>query len=155
MGLNLNAFSVAGFLLISYLLTIIFHHALQFWFYMSKRGRFGSRLVLKEHKLAFHLILNDADNERLKELPIVIFESHLGHPATVWGYVQRHLQGKLPTLSYQRTGYGWSSDLDYEKKRTAENSAMELRILLEELSLDKRPAIIVGHSYGGVKLVKQ
>jgi pimeloyl-ACP methyl ester carboxylesterase len=116
---------------------------------LGKQGRFGTRLILKDHKLAFHLIYNDTDIKDPK-LPLVVFESHLGYASTCWGYLQKQLKGKLPTLAYQRSGYGWSKELEYKTKRTTEDIAFELRILLEELGIDGRPVIFVGHSYGGI-----
>ena len=86
----------------------------------------------------------------LAKLPLVIFESHLGYGATCWGYLQKHLEGLLPTLAYQRCGYGWSKELEDDSERSAEQLALELRLLLEELQYDQHPIILVGHSFGAV-----
>ncbi|KAI8912636.1 Alpha/Beta hydrolase protein [Gorgonomyces haynaldii] len=145
---GLSVWKILLYLFGIYVVFIILHQILLGWYYLG-RGKTGTRLLLKEHKLAFHYILEEKQVDSY-QLPLVVFESHLGLGMGCWHQMQHKLLEKLPTLAYQRSGYGWSTELDYSGPRTAEEMATELRLLLEALKFDKHPIILVGHSFGGI-----
>ncbi|KAJ3125798.1 hypothetical protein HK098_008186 [Nowakowskiella sp. JEL0407] len=103
--------------------------------------------VGKDHCF-LHVRFSDVEGD----LPVVVFESHLGMTMHVWQEIEFKLRGVLPTLVYERQGYGLSSPLhDHQSPRTADEIARDLYALLCELDLIKpkgkgREFIFVAHS---------
>jgi pimeloyl-ACP methyl ester carboxylesterase len=77
--------------------------------------------------------------------PTVVFESGMGGSRRCWGLVQREVGARVRAVAYDRAGFGTSSP-DPEP-RTLERMAADLAALLDDLG--GRPAILVGHSWGG------
>jgi pimeloyl-ACP methyl ester carboxylesterase len=77
--------------------------------------------------------------------PTVVFESGLGGSRRCWGLVQREVGAQVRAVSYDRSGFGTSS-ADPER-RTLERMAADLADVLDDLG--GRPAVLVGHSWGG------
>ena len=78
--------------------------------------------------------------------PTVILDSGLGLPAATWELVQRDVATFTRVCSYDRAGYGWSSELPMP--RTSGAVARELHALLAA-SRESAPYVLVGHSFGG------
>jgi pimeloyl-ACP methyl ester carboxylesterase len=78
--------------------------------------------------------------------PTVILDSGLGLPAATWELVQRDVATFTRVCSYDRAGYGWSSELPMP--RTSGAVARELHALLAA-SRESGPYVLVGHSFGG------
>lgn len=68
----------------------------------------------------------------------------------MWAAVTRLLSPSLPIYSYDRSGYASSEPSPLPP--TAETIAAELALLLVAAGLNRRPLIIVGHSWGGIIL---
>lgn len=75
----------------------------------------------------------------------VLFEAGLGEPGLTWAEVQRSLGSDVRTCSYDRAGYGWSSERG--GTWSASTAARELLALLEAAD-EKGPFVIVAHSLG-------
>ncbi len=82
-----------------------------------------------------------------KHQPTVILESGMGGCALDWSLVQTHLSEYTKVVSYDRAGFGWSTQTI--ENPTCENYVADLRELLSRMDL-KPPYILVGHSYGGM-----
>ena len=78
--------------------------------------------------------------------PTVILDSGLGVPAFGWKFVQDEVAKFARVCSYDRAGYGWSSEGPLP--RTSLEIARELHALLA-VAGEKGPYVIVGHSFGG------
>ncbi|MDS0136065.1 MULTISPECIES: alpha/beta fold hydrolase [unclassified Amycolatopsis] len=78
--------------------------------------------------------------------PPVVFEAGMSAPAASWVHTQREVSAHTRTLAYDRAGYG-GSDPD-PRDRTLERLADDLAGLLDGLG-ETRPAVLVGHSWGG------
>ena len=79
--------------------------------------------------------------------PTVVLDSGMGVPGvTGWAMVQPEVAKFARVCSYDRAGYGWSEA--GPKPRTSLQVAKELKALLDA-SGEKRPFVMVGHSFGG------
>jgi pimeloyl-ACP methyl ester carboxylesterase len=76
--------------------------------------------------------------------PLVVFEAGMSAPAASWVHTQREVSARTRTLSYDRAGYGGSSIDPHD--RTLERIVDDLTFLLHD---EKRPMVLVGHSWGG------
>ncbi|KAJ1533779.1 hypothetical protein HK096_004788 [Nowakowskiella sp. JEL0078] len=92
-----------------------------------------------------------------EDLPVVVFESHIGMPANCWGLLEQKLLGVLPTVVYERQGYGLSSPLaNSNEPRDIYDICKDLYSMLFEIGLvstsgENCPKLIfVGHSFGGI-----
>lgn len=77
--------------------------------------------------------------------PVVVFESGLGLPSSLWRAVWEQLPAEWGLLCYDRAGLGGSAAAGGE--RSAQVQARELRQLLERLHVAP-PYVLVGHSAG-------
>lgn len=99
----------------------------------------GQRLNIGSH----HLHVHQAGSGN----PAVIFEAGLGSPLLMWGHIQEAVAKHTHTLSYDRTGMGWSDNTT--TARTPQQVTDELDQLLAVAGLPA-PYILVGHSFGGL-----
>lgn len=83
------------------------------------------------------------------EGPVVILDACLGGNFCYWALVQPQVASLACVCSFDRVGLGLSSDNG--KKRTSENMAHELHILLQKSGIHG-PYILVGHSTGGINM---
>ncbi|KAJ5301719.1 hypothetical protein PENANT_c002G04129 [Penicillium antarcticum] len=81
--------------------------------------------------------------------PVVIFESGLGMSGACWAAVQRLLDNRIRSYSYDRAGYECSPEST--APRSAANIATELLHVLQAADISP-PYIMVGHSYGGIMI---
>jgi pimeloyl-ACP methyl ester carboxylesterase len=79
--------------------------------------------------------------------PTVVLESGCGNDHSTWSDLQRALSGQASVVSYDRPGAG-QSDRPREA-RTIAAAARLLRGVLDAVGAH-RPAVLVGHSLGGV-----
>lgn len=79
--------------------------------------------------------------------PTVIFESGIAATSQNWLRLQQAVSEFACTVSYDRSGLGWSSPATTE--RTPSNVVRELRVLLQEAGIAP-PYVLVGHSFGGL-----
>jgi pimeloyl-ACP methyl ester carboxylesterase len=79
--------------------------------------------------------------------PTVVFESGIAATNLNWFYIQETVSRFTGTVSYDRSGLGWSSPC--RSARTPGNIATELRALLQSAGI-KPPYVLVGHSFGGL-----
>jgi len=79
--------------------------------------------------------------------PVVILESGLGLGWDSWHLVYPKVSKFARVCVYDRAGYGWSGPASGQ--RTADQLADELKTLLQ-VSGEKPPYLLVGHSFGGV-----
>lgn len=79
--------------------------------------------------------------------PTVIFESGIGATNLNWRRVQESVAQFAGTVSYDRTGLGWSSPC--RTARTPGNIAAELHEMLDRGGI-RPPYVLVGHSFGGL-----
>ena len=97
--------------------------------------------------------LLDVNGERFHLLekgvagPPVVFEAGIAASSVGWALVQTRVAEFTRTVSYDRTGLGWSGPV--RKPRTLEQSIADLRALLAAAGV-AGPYILVGHSYGGL-----
>lgn len=84
-------------------------------------------------------------------LPTIILESGSGTPSSVsdWRYIQPELAKMTRVITYDRAGYGWSDGANND--RTSEQIVKDLHKMLE-VSGEKGPFILVGHSFGGYNM---
>jgi len=79
--------------------------------------------------------------------PAVVIETGLGSFSPEWWHIQNDLARTVKTVTFDRSGYGWSTVGPFP--RTPRQEALELKALLENLRI-KGPYILVGHSLGGI-----
>ncbi|WP_227396865.1 alpha/beta hydrolase [Jeotgalibacillus aurantiacus] len=79
----------------------------------------------------------------------VIFDSGLSCCSLDWFNVQPQVTTFSRTLSFDRPGYGWSSEIN--TSHTSENVVNDLVNVLNELQI-KPPYVLVGHSFGGLNM---
>lgn len=79
--------------------------------------------------------------------PTIILEAGMGGCSIGWALVQQELSRHSTVLSYDRAGFGWSSQPMNDP--TCESYVDDLRLLLQALQL-KPPYLLVGHSFGGM-----
>ena len=77
----------------------------------------------------------------------VLFESGIAATTLNWSHIQEKVSRFATTVSYDRSGLGWSSPC--RTARTPGNIAVELHELLKGAGI-KPPYILVGHSFGGL-----
>lgn len=66
-----------------------------------------------------------------------------------WSLVQPELSKHTTVVSYDRAGFGWSTETI--EQPTCQHYVDDLRLLLHEMNLIP-PYILVGHSYGGMMM---
>jgi pimeloyl-ACP methyl ester carboxylesterase len=76
--------------------------------------------------------------------PFVVFEAGLAATSVSWSPLQRELDGRAKTCSYDRAGLGWSPSTRGE--RTLRRWSDDLHRLIHQLG--GAPAVLVGHSFG-------
>ncbi|WP_298611463.1 alpha/beta hydrolase [uncultured Thiothrix sp.] len=81
------------------------------------------------------------------QLPTVVFQSGLGDDHTVWRAVLQGLNQQVATFSYDRPGYGASSQAS--SPRDPCQLAQEQHQLLKAVGV-RPPYLLVGHSLGGL-----
>ncbi len=79
--------------------------------------------------------------------PSVVFESGFAATSLNWLHVQCAVAQYAHTVSYDRSGLGWSDASASE--RTPKQIAKELRTMLRAAGIDP-PYVLVGHSFGGL-----
>lgn len=79
--------------------------------------------------------------------PSVIFESGIAATNLNWFHIQDHVAQFAHTVTYDRSGLGWSSPA--HSARTPGNIADELHVLLRNAGISP-PFVLVGHSFGGL-----
>ncbi len=79
--------------------------------------------------------------------PTVIFESGIAATSQNWTHLQQVVSHFARTVTYDRSGLGWSSPSTSE--RTPSNIVRELRTLLQRAGVAP-PYLLVGHSFGGL-----
>ncbi len=95
---------------------------------------------LKSAKLSYRLY-GELSN------PFIIIETAMGACSAEWWHLAEKWSDKFCILSYDRAGYGLSSNS--KLSRTPVNIASELNELLNKLGIQKQ-AILIGHSLGGL-----
>lgn len=81
------------------------------------------------------------------KLPTVVLEAALGGTSLGWVFVQRSLAGTAATLSYDRSGLGYSAA--GPQPRTLDRMVAELEAVLA-VTAAPAPYLLVGHSYGAL-----
>jgi pimeloyl-ACP methyl ester carboxylesterase len=79
--------------------------------------------------------------------PAVLIDSGLGGSSIEWSRVATDLEGEFTVIRYDRPGFAWSPGSDCDRRAIA--SAIRLTDLLHVLDVPG-PAILVGHSLGGI-----
>lgn len=79
--------------------------------------------------------------------PAIVFEAGIAASSLSWTYVQRELAKTHLTISYDRSGLGWSPPC--VSTRNADRILAELHGLLTALNVP-RPYVLVGHSFGAL-----
>ena len=79
--------------------------------------------------------------------PPVLFDSGLGGSSIEWGRVAADLATEFTVIRYDRPGFAWSPDSGCDRRAVA--AGRRIIELLTTLGIDE-PAILVGHSLGGV-----
>ncbi len=80
--------------------------------------------------------------------PAVWIEPSLGGLSAEWWSIQDTLAEDTTVITYDRLGYGWSSQ-PMRRRRTPSNIADEMAELIETLGIGN-PLIFIGHSQGGL-----
>jgi len=86
--------------------------------------------------------------------PTVVLEAGIAASSVSWSLVQPRVAEFTRVVSYDRAGFGWSSEA--ASAPTAKEAAQSLAAMLE-LSGEAPPYVLVGHSFGGliVRLFQQ
>ncbi len=80
--------------------------------------------------------------------PAIWIEPSLGGLSAEWWSIQDILGQETTVITYDRLGYGWSSQ-PKNRKRTPSNVADEMDDLMAKIGVTK-PTIFIGHSQGGL-----
>lgn len=88
----------------------------------------------------------DCTGEPRATQPVVILESGVGDFSVEWSLVQPEVAQFARVCSYDRAGDGWSEMGPFP--RTYRQVVYELHALLDS-ARERRPFVLVGHSYGG------
>ncbi len=85
-------------------------------------------------------------------VPTVVFTTGSGTPCayTDYYYIQKELQKTVRTVTYDRSGFGWSDPTSIP--RTIDNQVDDLHKLLN-LAGEKSPYILVGHSLSSLEVI--
>lgn len=86
---------------------------------------------------------------RVPGQPVVILEAGMGASSASWAPVQRLLDQRIRSYSYDRAGYGQSPMPEVSVTRSAGIMAAELLEVLAAAKVEP-PYILVAHSYGGI-----
>jgi pimeloyl-ACP methyl ester carboxylesterase len=86
--------------------------------------------------------------DRDEGAPLVVLEGGIGAPGFMWVYVQEGISERARVCSYDRAGYGWSTE-NRNDERTADRLADELHEVLGSGG-EAPPYLLVGHSFGSV-----
>ncbi|WP_128547806.1 alpha/beta hydrolase [Larkinella soli] len=105
----------------------------------------GKKIDIGGYQLHYILQNPSADNR-----PAVVMDAGLGGISLDWHLVQQALGTELTTLSYDRSGMGWSDAGPYPGN--LEQNVLELHTLLDRLHL-KKPILLVGHSSGALRVL--
>lgn len=81
------------------------------------------------------------------DLPPVIIETGTGNWSYDWYHIQEELSEQTKVLTYDRSGYGWSSPPS--NGFSLEETISDLHTILEVVEMET-PFIFIGHSVGGV-----
>jgi pimeloyl-ACP methyl ester carboxylesterase len=79
--------------------------------------------------------------------PTVIFESGIAATSQNWMRLQESVSSFASTVTYDRSGLGWSSESASD--RIPSNIVRELRLMLKQAGIPP-PYVLVGHSFGGL-----
>ena len=79
--------------------------------------------------------------------PAVVLDSGLGGSSIEWDQVAADLSGDFTVIRYDRPGFAWSPDARCDRRTVA--AATRLVGVMRALAVDT-PAILVGHSLGGL-----
>ncbi|MCB9673162.1 MAG: alpha/beta hydrolase, partial [Alphaproteobacteria bacterium] len=79
--------------------------------------------------------------------PTVVLIAGLTGPGSVMGPLQRAISGTTRACTYDRPGLGYSDPIDHPRRAAA--TAEELVGLLDAAGIVE-PAVLVGHSWGGM-----
>lgn len=86
--------------------------------------------------------------------PTIVFESGFGDDLSTWDPVFDRLANHVSVFSYSRMGYSGTQDfVETDGKRTATEIAKRLKQLLESAGAQP-PYVLVGHSIGGLYVLK-
>lgn len=86
-----------------YISSLVIHNVLLMYFYLV-RYKTGARAILTADHLAFHYNLKEPARQN-KQAPLIVFESSIGYGMSCWEHISSQIS-ELPTLSYDRAGYG-------------------------------------------------
>ena len=78
---------------------------------------------------------------------MVVFEAGIAASSLSWSVVQSRVSEFARTISYDRAGFGWSSE--EPRIATALDAAGDLERVLQ-LAIGQTPVVLVGHSFGGL-----
>lgn len=117
-------------------------------------GFLGQRLAEARDRRRFPMPgrLVDADGAAIHVIvdgagPVVVIDSGLGGSSIEWAAVAADLSHDFTVVRYDRPGFGWSPPATIDPSPAA--AARRIRELLATLGLPV-PAILVGHSLGGI-----
>lgn len=132
-------------LLLFIFLTIFIYHTIFSNSSYSKYQPVGDLVDIGDYDLHMY------STGKRTNLPVVLLESGSGTPSSVsdWRYIQPELAKITRVISYDRAGYGWSDQA--QNDRTSEQIIKDLHKMLE-VSGEKGPFILVGHSFGGFNM---
>jgi pimeloyl-ACP methyl ester carboxylesterase len=133
------AISIIGFPLTIYQ-TIVSHH------YMKNNKPAGKLVQIGERHL--HAVVTGQHNNNNNNVTVIL-ESGMGGCSLDWSLVQPELSKHTTVLSYDRAGFGWSTETI--EQPTCQHYVDDLRQLLHKMNLIP-PYILVGHSYGGMMM---
>jgi pimeloyl-ACP methyl ester carboxylesterase len=102
----------------------------------------GKRIDLGTHHLHVYEL-----GEHVAGKPTVVFDHGIGGNSLDWQFVQPEVSQYARAVSYDRAGYGWSTQ--GPKPRTSERIVDELRAALQQAGIEP-PYVLVGHSFGGI-----
>jgi pimeloyl-ACP methyl ester carboxylesterase len=81
--------------------------------------------------------------------PVVVLEAGIAASSLSWSLVQKQIAEFTTVVSYDRAGFGWSTDA--QGTGTALEAAVNLKRMLQQFGL-AHPVVFVGHSFGGLIL---
>lgn len=81
--------------------------------------------------------------------PTVVFDAGINEFSVQWVNIQTEVSKDYRACAYDRAGFGWSESAP--TPRSSETMVRELRTLLEKAGMEG-PAVLVGHSFGGMNM---